>query len=234
MAKGKEYYYDKDSGSVKERKPTKPQKSKSPTGTIRSAEFASPKLAEYESKAPSRAPGDTTQANNLGQQSATPKGSGGSGGAAVNYKAMFDALQKLSAMSQQGVNSSMDSLLGTLQAQRNPFEGFQAQRAQTVPDLAGLLQSQGVSSGPLQQFASAINAQNAGQAAAFQNLADTLGGFNTANQQGMISDVAQQRSNLLNSLQGNVLGLGSKLIGSNNADRNSITQLLLAAMKNRA
>lgn len=159
--------------------------------------------------------------------------SGGAGGAGAGYGSMLDALRQLSSMSQQGINSSMDSLTKTLQAQTNPFADFQAQQTQTGPGLEQLLQSQGVSSDPLQQYASAVNAQNAGQATAFQNLANTLSGINATNQQGMISDVGQQRSDLMNQLQGNIFGAGAGLMGKKAPDRNAIVQMILQSMKNR-
>ena len=170
-------------------------------------------------------------AYNSTSSSLTPKtGAGGGAG----YASMLKALQQLSAMSQQGINDSMDSLTKTLQAQTNPFANFQAQQTQTTPGLEQLLQSQGVATDPLQQYASAINAQNTGQADAFNNIAKTLSGLNTTNQQGMIADVGQQRSDLLNQLQGNVFGTGARLMGKKAPDRNAIIQMILQSMKNRA
>lgn len=199
------------------------------TTSLRAQEYKTPQLALYESNVPSQAVGDTTEATKLGSDSSKKKvGAGGAG-----YASMLKALQQLSAMSQEGINSSMDSLTRTLREQVNPFANFQAQQTQTTPGLEQLLQSQGVATDPLQQYASAINAQNTGQATAFQNLADTLGGFNTANQQGMINDAAQQRSDLLNQLQSSVFGTGAKLMGNKAPNRNAIAQMLLAAMKNR-
>jgi len=156
------------------------------------------------------------------------------GGAGAGYKSMLDALKKLSAMSQGTINTSMDALTQTLQKQSNRFADFQAQQAQTTPELASLLQSQGVSADPLQQFATAINAQNKDQATAFNNLAGTLSGINQTNQQGMISDVGQQRADLLNALQGNVFGTGARLMGKKSPDRNAIVQMILESLKNRA
>jgi len=202
------------------------------TGSLRAEEFRNPTLAEYELRSPSQSPSDTTDPYNTGANSTpTPRGGGGGGN---TYANMLKALQQLSAMSQEGINSSMDSLTRTLQAQTNPFANFQAQQTQTTPELAALLQSQGVQQDPLQQYAAAINAQNTGQATAFQNLADTLGGFNTANQQGMIADAGQQRANLLNALQGNIMGAGVGLMGKKTIPQNNIIQLLLAGLKNRA
>ena len=170
--------------------------------------------------------------NKLKQSGANPA-SAGSGKGGSQYAGMLKALQQLSAMSQQGINSSMDSLTRTLQAQTNPFANFQAQQTQTTPGLEQLLQSQGVATDPLQQYATAINAQNTGQAKAFQNVADTLSGLNATNQQGMIADAGQQRSDLLNQLQGSIFGTGANLMGKQAPDRNAIIQMLLQAMKNR-
>lgn len=227
-----EYYYDEKTKTVKSRKPTTAPNTSDLPGSLRAAEFANPTYAQYELGSPSQGPGATTTANTLGRNSQS-KGKGkGAGG--DQYKAMLDALKKLSEMAQGTINTSMDSLNKRLEAQANPFANMQIANTQTTPDFASLLQSQGVSADPLKQYASAINTQNTGQADAFKNLVGTLGDFNVADQQGMISDVAQQRADLLNALQGNVMGLGSKLIGNKNVDRNAITQMLLAAMKNRA
>jgi hypothetical protein len=179
---------------------------------------------------------DITKAEEDAYNSIMNEASAGSkgGGGGNPYGNMLQALQQLSKMSQGTINSSMDTLTQSLQQQANPFANFQAQQTQTTPELAQLLQSQGVSQDPLQQYAAAINAQNQGQATAYQNLANTMGTLNTQNQQGMVGDVGQQRADLMNQLQGNILGVGSKLIGSKGIDRNAIIQLLLAGMKNRA
>lgn len=163
--------------------------------------------------------------------SATGKGKGK---ASNPYASMLNALKQLGARSQGAINQSMDALTQSLQAQTNPFAGFQAQQTQTTPELAGLLQSQGVSTDPLQQYASAINAQNQGQATAFQNLANTLGGMYQQGMQGAVTDVGQQRADLLNQLQGNILGTGAALMGRKNVDRNAIVKMLLAQLSGKA
>lgn len=228
---GKEWYYDKKTKTVKSRNQTKAKNTGDLPGSLRAAEFANPTYAQYEIGSPSQGPGDTTDATNIGRDSQNKPGKGGAGD---KYNSMLDALKKLSEMSQGTINQSMNTLTERLQAQANPFANMQIANTQTTPDFANLLKSQGVSTDPLQQFAAAINTQNTGQADAFKNLAGTLSGFNQINQEGMISDVAQQRADLLNALQGNIFGTGSKLIGNKNVDRNAITQMLLAAMKNRA
>jgi hypothetical protein len=156
------------------------------------------------------------------------------GGGSDPYASMLKALQQLSLMSQGNINTSMDDLTKSLQAQTNPYAGFQAQNTPTTPGLQELLKSQGVSTDPLNQFAEAINAQNTGQADAFANIAKTMGGFSDANRTGMISDVAQQRADLLQQLQGNIFGTGSRLMGKKAPDRNAISQMILAMMNKKA
>ena len=49
----------------------------------------------------------------------------------------------------------------------------------------------------------------------------------------MISDVGQQRADLLNALQGNIFGTGAKLMGSKAPNRNAVVQMILQSLKNR-
>jgi hypothetical protein len=224
------WYVDPDTGKVVQGKTPK-SKGNSKNPTIRAEEFRNPTLAEYELKSPSQSPSDTTNPYNVGANSTPPAGKGGKGG--NPYANMLKALQQLSQMSQGTINSSMDTLTKQLQAQANPFADFQAQQTQTTPELSSLLQSQGVSQDPLQQYAAAINAQNSGQAKAFGNMSDTLGRIYTQGQQGMISDVGQQRTDLLNALQGNIFGAGVGLMGKKTIPQNNIVQMLLAGLKNR-
>jgi len=227
---GESYYVDENGVVQKRDKEVKPTTGGKNWGSIRAAEYGIPQLAVYESGVSSQTPGSTSNATATG--AGKVGGKGGKGG--DPYKSMLDALRKLSAMSQGNVNSSMDTLVQTLNGQTNPYANFQAQQTATTPELSALLQSQGVDTNPLQQFATAINSQNMGQANAFQNQANTMRDIYTANQQGSIGDVAQQRADLLNQLQGNVFGTGAALMGKKAPDRNSIVQMLLAAMKNRA
>lgn len=153
------------------------------------------------------------------------------GGGGDPYANLLKALTGLGNYSADNINSSMNNLQGFLAGQTNPYAGFQAQSMSTTPELSQLLQSQGVDTNPLQQFAAAINAQNMGQASAFQNQANTMRDIYTANQRGSMADVAQQRADLLNQLQGNVLGAGKSLFGKKAPQRNSILQMILEAMK---
>ena len=224
-----ESYYVDENGEVKSRKTPKPTTGGRNWGSIRAAEYGIPTLAKYESTVSSQTPGDTTNASNVGANGSKGKGKGGD-----PYASMLDALKRLSAMSQGNINSSMDSLVQTLSGQKNPYADYQAQSTPGNPMLAQLLQSQGIDQSPMQQFAAATNAQNVGQASAFQNQANTMRDIFGANQAGGMADVAQQRADLLNQLQGNVFGTGAALMGKKAPDRNSIVQMLLAAMKNRA
>lgn len=151
-----------------------------------------------------------------------------------NYTAMYDALKKLSELQQGTINTGAQSLTALLNSQVNPYEGLQAQSAQVQPELQTLLQSQGVNTNPLGQFAAALNTQNAGQTTAFQNLINQMSGMYNANRTGQIGDVEANRINMLNQLQGNVLGVGANLIGKNENNRAAIVKLLLSALGNQA
>lgn len=161
-------------------------------------------------------------------QEQAARAAGNSGG----KNSMLSTLQKLGNYSAGNINTSMNNLSTMLQGQKNPYADFKAQYTPTSPDMSQLLQSQGVSQDPLQQFATAINAQNRGQADAFQNQANTMRDIYGANQTGALGDVEAQRSQLLNSLQANTFGTGAALMGKQAPDRNAILQMMLAIMKN--
>lgn len=151
-----------------------------------------------------------------------------------SYRQPYDELtNRLATMGQQaetGVNTAMDQLRATLQGQANPYEGFQAQQTQVSPELSGLLQSQGVSQSPLQQYAATINQSNAGQATAFQNLGDTLKQLYTTQQQGRLADVDQNRANLMTTLGANRMGMGTQVEQQALGQRNELLKLLLSAL----
>jgi hypothetical protein len=159
------------------------------------------------------------------------RGGSTGGGTAGGYGNLLSTLRGLGDYAAGNINSSMDNLSTMLQGQSNPYSDFKAQQTQTTPELSQLLQSQGVSQDPLQQFATAMNAQNQNQATAFQNQADIMSKIYGANQAGSIGDVAQQRAGLLNQLQGNVFGTGASLMGKKAPDRNAVLQMILEAMK---
>lgn len=74
------------------------------------------------------------------------------------------------------INDAYASLMAFLTQQQNPWSNLKAQHTSVDPQLQQLLQSQGVDTTPTQQFASMLNTQGQGQADAFQNLINILGG----------------------------------------------------------
>lgn len=125
------------------------------------------------------------------------------------------------------VNTAMDDLSTFLQGQQNPYAGFQAQAAEVSPQLTEFLQSQGASTTPLQQLAAVQQQQAANQAGAFQNIADTLGTIYGANQAGMVTDVAQQRANMLAALEGARAGYGTQIEQSAFDNQSNLLKMLL-------
>lgn len=136
-------------------------------------------------------------------------------------------LQELIGGAGTQINTAMDELQGVLQAQQNPYQGFVAQQAQAVPGLNELLGSQGVSTDPVARMATALNAGNAGQAAAFQNMANQFGNIYGANQQGMLGDVAQQRAAAQTGLANQGAAYGQQLAGGFQSDTNALAKQLL-------
>lgn len=128
------------------------------------------------------------------------------------------------------INTSMDNLKTFLGAQANPYAGFQAQAASTSPALTEFLQSQGAGTSPLGQYASVVNAQNAGAGTAFQNLANTLGSIYGANQSGQLSDVEQQRTNLANQLEQSRLGYATQVNQKSADKKDELLKLLLSSI----
>lgn len=96
--------------------------------------------------------------------------------------------------STKDIDQAYSSLEALLRGQANPYAGFVAQEAPVSGGLAELLGSQGVSNLPVQQLGAALQAQNTGQATAFQNLVNTLGQIYGASQQGALADVGRMRT----------------------------------------
>lgn len=128
------------------------------------------------------------------------------------------------------IGTAMDDLKEALNAQTNPYQGFQAQAAQTTPALSEFLASQGVSNTPLGQYAATINAQNAGASSAFQNLANTLGAVYGSELTGRVSDVEQQRTDLLNQLEQQRLGYGAQIQQKALGRQDEMLKLLMNAI----
>jgi hypothetical protein len=150
------------------------------------------------------------------------------------YKKPFDDLTaQLNTMGQQAqgtVNTSMDQLKTFLQGQTNPFEGMTAQQTAVQPGLAALLQSQGVSADPLQQYANTVNTQNAGAANSTQGVMDTLRGIYGANQTGALADVETNRANLQSQLGANQMGWGSQIGRQAMGQQNELMSMLMQAI----
>lgn len=150
------------------------------------------------------------------------------------YKKPFDDLtSQLGAMAttaQDTVGTSMDELKTFLQGQTDPFKGLTAQQTAVQPGLAALLQSQGVATDPLQQYANTVNTQNAGQATAMQNLMNTLGGLYGANRTGAISDVETNRANLQSQLAASQMGMGAQIGQQALTQQNQLMELLMKAI----
>jgi hypothetical protein len=76
-------------------------------------------------------------------------------------------------------------------------------------------------------LATALNAGNAGQAAAFQNVANTMGQMWGANQAGSIADVAERRNMANAALENARLGYGTQLSNQLSTDRSALNKQLL-------
>lgn len=150
------------------------------------------------------------------------------------YRKPFEALQsQLQGMYTNAgtqVNTAMDDLNTFLKGQTNPYAGLQAQATQVTPALSELLQSQGVSTNPLQQLAAVTQAQNTGQANAFNNLMSTLSGVQAAGQAGQLADVAQQRADLQNQLAQSNLGYGAQIAEQGTDRQKELMTMLLTAL----
>lgn len=146
------------------------------------------------------------------------------------YEDLQSQLQGLYGQAGTQIGSSMDALKASLQGQANPYAGFQAQQTQVTPQLSELLASQGVSQNPLQQLAAATQAQNAGQAAAYNNLVGSMGQIYGANQAGNISDVDAQRAQLQNQLEQSRLGYGSQIAQDATKQQQNLMTMLLTAL----
>jgi hypothetical protein len=146
------------------------------------------------------------------------------------YEDLQTQLSNLYSGAGTQINTAMNNLDTFLKGQANPYANVQAQTTQVTPALSELLQSQGVSANPLQQLAAVTQAQNAGQATAFNNLAGALSGIYGANQVGQSADVAQQRTDLQNQLTQANLGYGAQLQQQATDKQKSLMEMLLTAI----
>lgn len=219
-------------------------------GSIRAAEYGNPELAIYENL-PFKGPTDTTSDETFSYDDTTADGKTGAGGGGLSaldrytrqlqamltggtYRKPFETLQaQLQGMYTNAgtqVNTAMDDLNTFLKGQTNPYAGLQAQATQVTPALSELLQSQGVSTNPLQQLAAVTQAQNTGQTTAFNNLMSTLSNIQSAGQAGQITDVAQQRADLQNQLTNSNLGYGAQIAEKGTDRQKELMTMLLTAL----
>jgi hypothetical protein len=146
------------------------------------------------------------------------------------YDQLQTQLQGLYGQAGGQINTAMDNLDTFLKGQTNPYTDVKAQETQVTPTLNELLQSQGVSTNPLRQLAAVTQAQNAGQATAFNNLIGSLSGIYGANQAGQLGDVAQQRTDLQNQLSSSNLGYGAQLQQKGMDQQQNLMTMLLTAL----
>lgn len=137
----------------------------------------------------------------------------------TNYGAARGALSGLNTQAGKTINASMDSLQAMLQAQANPYAGLQAETVTPTAQLSSFLQGQNVGDQQTQDYAQVLNAQNAGSANAFNNLAGVMRSIAGANQQGALSDVAVQRDASTRQLAGSNLAYGNQLAQGLLADK---------------
>ncbi len=137
----------------------------------------------------------------------------------TNYGAARTALSGLNTQAGATINASMDNLQAMLQGQANPYANLQAEAVTPTAQLSSFLQAQNVGDQQTQDYAQVLNAQNAGSAGAFNNLAGVLRSIAGANQQGALADVATQRDASTRQLAGNNLAYGNQLAQGLLADK---------------
>ena len=135
----------------------------------------------------------------------------------TGYDTATASLGALNTQAGKTINSSMDSLQNMLKAQANPYANLQAEAVTPTAQLSSFLQAQNVGDQQTQDYAQVLNAQNAGSAGAFNNLAGVLRSIAGADQQGALADVAVQRD-----------ASTRQLASNNQAYGNQLTQGLLA------
>ena len=135
----------------------------------------------------------------------------------TGYDTARISLGDLNTQAGKTINTSFDTLQSMLQGQANPYADLQAQTVTPTAQLQSFLQAQNVGDQQTQDYAQVLNAQNAGSAGAFNNLASVMRSIAGANQQGALSDVAVQRD-----------ASTRQLASNNQAYGNQLTQGLLA------
>lgn len=161
------------------------------------------------------------------------------------FQGLFDtqktALAGLNTEAGKTIDTSMNSLETMLKGQANPYANLQAENVTPTAQLSSFLQGQNVDDQQTQDYAQVLNAQNAGAATNFNNLAGVLRSMATANQTGALADVATQRDASKRQLATTNAGIGSALQQSFMGDqrdiqksigteRNSLMQQLMDAI----
>jgi hypothetical protein len=152
------------------------------------------------------------------------------GGYRQQQDALLGELQKQYSAATPTINTAVDALKAQISGQVNPYANMQAQNVEVTPQLQQLLESQGVSATPLQEFASALQAQNQGQATAFNNLAQQLGGAFETGRTGQMTGAEAMRAQALAALEGARAGYGTQLESQAATARNDLLGLLLNAV----
>jgi hypothetical protein len=141
--------------------------------------------------------------------------------ALTNLKSMYDTqgtnLSRINTQAGTAINTSMNNLSTFLKNQANPYADLQAQNVDSSGQLSSFLQGQGTSDQATQDYAQVLNAQNAGSAGAFNNLAGVLRSISGANQTGALADVETQRA-----------ASGRQLVNNNAMYQSQLAQGLLA------
>ena len=123
------------------------------------------------------------------------------------------------------INDSMDSLETMLKGQANPYADLKAENVTPTAQLSSFLQGQNVSDQQTQDYAQVLNAQNAGSAGAFNNLANFMRGIADSNQQGAITDVGVQRDASNRQLANNFMAAEMNIDKSSMNDQRDIEKL---------
>lgn len=145
------------------------------------------------------------------------------------FQGLFDtqktALQGINTQAGTTINDSMNSLETMLKAQANPYANLQAENVNPTAQLSSFLQGQNVGDQQTQDYAQVLNAQNAGAATNFNNLAGVLRSMATAGQTGALADVATQRDASTRQLATTSAAAGANLQAASMNDQRDIEKL---------
>jgi hypothetical protein len=128
------------------------------------------------------------------------------------------------------IQGAYNSLISQIQQQQNPYANITGQATAVTPQLQQLLEGQGVSTQPLQEFASTLQAQNQGQADAFTNLARAMSTIQQSGQQSAMNAAQAQQANLLSALENARLGYGAQIASQGQQRQQQLLETLLSAI----